>query len=435
MKTLMRGAAITLLFAGACGAQAPVQDTVLDPTFGGDGRAVAEFDVGGIRGDVILEARTDGRGGYWTVGRAFVTSTRSILAIAHFDRAGNLLGKATRPEFEYRSDDSGRIYELQDTTVDADGLLLLSIINCTGPAISQCGSFLVRVTADASPDVRWGGTGTVVSAAGVFYGGVHAANDGRVWASRGDRLDFYSATGTFVGFAGGRATTFARVNDTTVLGLTGSGSTAAVLRRFDASGTQDLTYGGDGTRELGSGSTPQQCNAAGSDFVPRELSVLADGRIAVLGYVQDASTAVLQSYLVGVGASGASGPVACLAVLPADGARASGMALRSDGRVFVTLDTAPTGSSQFAAGMALSAMRLQPDGSIVPDPGFNSGQTFAIEVPRTDGGVPRAFATQVLVDEGAVVVFGGGEVANTSNDFTVARLLGDLRLFHNGFED
>jgi hypothetical protein len=402
------------------------EDATLDPRFGGDGIVSVSFDLDPqTPADYFEDVFADGAGGLWVVGIAHTGLSNYRFAAAHLGREGQLLGKFTDPAVEWNSSSgSGEMYAFG--VVDSQGRLLVVI--ATAECVPQgCISRMFRYLSAGARDSQFAGGELTLYGNTISPSAVSVQPNGEIWVAGYQqqqtgfvRVSDAGVIGEFVPtpsvldrFASPQSPRLALTNEQ-------AGEAGRVVR-LDPSGAADLSFDGDGVMPLYGAASA--CAPQAETLRPTVLAATIDGRFVIHGNVLDPGNSQappLATYLLGVDAAGAPGPVHCLPAAQAP--YANGVAVRADGRVFVV---------SAIAGMGMEVRQMSAHGSIAPDPAFNAGQPLSIPVPGTSGG---GYAKRVILDGPSPVLAGEGRFAGNGNwDWVIVRLVGDTRLFSDGF--
>lgn len=188
-----------------------------------------------------------------------------------------------------------------------------------------------------------------------------------------------------------------------------SNSNALALFRYNANGTPDNTFGGDGEVTTSVGNLEQ---------VALDLKVQPDGKIVMAGYVQNPATGRLDFAVLRYNANGTldnsfSGDGIVTTPVGDDKAIANGLLIQPDGKIVATGFCTQNGWRKYAA------LRFNTDGT--PDPGF-SGDGVAI-VSVTDWS-DAAYGSALQPDGKIILVGYSGYNPNSSTEqnFTAIRL-------------
>jgi hypothetical protein len=423
-----------------------VQDATLDVAFSGDGKRLVPFDLRPGH-DIGEGAVADGTGGYWVVGRAEIAGGERlkhyVMAVARVEHDGSLGAMASRPDLELdRENPQGPYYEVQSIAADADGRLLLVVLACTNVQdMASCTSRLLRIARDGSPDATFDGDGEVRRAitAGQ-YRSVTTGPGGETWVSgstgmQGSAQIFrFGAGGEVLASLAAPATfsAFTPPIDGRRYALTGEAGAAAAVYRLDANGAADPGFGMAGKVVLAR--PAGECGLTSPGYQRTSLSAIADGRVLVHVDLTDDSSRPVLSLVVGVGRQGEAGTPRCIAhidpALVGLAGSVEGVALREDGRAFLALpDALPTMGTDFG----MSVLQLRPDGNLVDEPAFNAGQPLVVSFPSGSGDAEGG-AAAVVLDQGAPVLIGSAVGNAAGYDFALARMLGSVRVFRDGFD-
>ena len=339
----------------------------LDPSFSGDGRQATDF--GGPNGDGATGVAIQGDGKIVAVGRAGGIPTD--FALARYNPDGSL-DKSFSGDGKQRTHFGGGEDGATGVALQGNKIVAVGFAQGTGGAIDFAlarynanGSLDPSFSGDGKQTTRMGGAAEVGGAMGVAIQG-----NGKIVA---------------VGRAGGFPSDFA-------------------LARYNANGSLDATFSGDGI----------QTTDFGSDDAASGVAIQGDGKIVAVGqggggftlarYNPDGS---LDPTFSGDGKETTSVGVG--------GSRATAVALQGNGKI-VAVGFAGGGVdfSDFAL------VRYNPDGS--PDASFSGdGQ----QTTDFGGSIGDDGATGVaLQGDGRIVAVGFGRVSYQAGDFALARYLG-----------
>jgi uncharacterized delta-60 repeat protein len=416
-------AAVVLAAALPTAAVAAAGD--LDATFGSGGKVTTDFFGFNDRGSAVA-VQPDGK--IVVVGTTNVFAPASAFLVTrynadgHLDQAFGTAGKATAV-------DGGNASAL---AVQADGKIVV--------AGSAHGDFaLARFTTSGALDVSFGAGGQVTTD---FFGrndsaaGVEIDGNGRIvvagLAFAPDFPDFalarYNSDGSLDATfgTGGKVTTdyFGRNDGAAAVAVDGSGKIVAAgfafsgafpsvefaLARYNADGSLDTTFGTDGrvTSDFGAWDSA------------RALAIEPDGKIVLAG-----ASAVFQPPPAGFddfalaryngdgsldATFGTGGKVTTR--FPGAFAEGAGLAIQRNGKLVVVGSASGGGVTDFAL------VRYDPAGNL--DPGFGMGGQLT-----TDFAGGADFGQAVALQADGMIVVAGGAFVSSSQDFAVARYLGD----------
>jgi uncharacterized delta-60 repeat protein len=349
----------------------------LDPSFSGDGRQNLTFGTsgfGGVERATAVAVQADGKivvAGYTDAG-AGTTLNPFDFAVARLNADGspdNTFSGDGLFTYNWGNDDRVNAVALQ-----SDGKIVL-----VGQWAGGAPDFaIMRLTADGSLDPSFNGSGrnNVTFGTPLPFGGDERANavavgfDGNIWVA-----GYTDANGT-----AGNPRDFA-------------------VARFNANGTLDTSFSGDGKFTIDFGHDDQATSVA----------VRPDGRVVVGGFSDDGSSdfAVAQIRGDGLDISFGGGDGKFTALTNDAAEFSTGMTLLENGKiVMVGYSNSSTGSpNNFVVA------RILANGSAT-DPSFNADGEYFIDF----GGDDKAYAVAVQPDRRVVV-------AGTSNgNFAAARL-------------
>jgi uncharacterized delta-60 repeat protein len=422
-KAFALSAALVLALASV--AHAAAGD--LDPTFGGDGRVSTHVEVR-FAGANAVALQADGK--VVAAGTASSNDTSS-LALVRYDADGSLdpaFGGHGRITLTIGN---GNCVEGNAVAIQSNGKIVVA-----GRSGCRNGRFAVaRFETDGTLDPTFGGDGVVTTRfggprcdAGAF--GVAIQGDGSIVAAgqancRDARFAAarYGADGaldpTFGG--DGRVTTdvardwdvasavSVQADGTIVLAGTASietGRSRFGVTRYEADGSLDTTFGGDGIVTT----PPRDCIAQG-----KAVAVQTDGKIVVAGFDGCIDRFALARYRVGghLDASFGTGGVVTTS-FRCPQSDAEGVAVQPDGSIVVAGWAVCEAHRDLVFRFA--AARYGSDGAL--DPGFGSSGT--VLTPYACDAMGHAVALQ---PDGAIVV-AGGLLCDVGSKFAAVRYLG-----------
>jgi uncharacterized delta-60 repeat protein len=411
--------AVALVVAMANPAAAPPGD--LDLTFGGDGKVTTDF-AGGQ--DQASAAAIQGDGKIVTAGAAFVSGNLDF-AVARYNPDGSL-DSTFSGDGKVTTDFAGSTDEAFAVALQGDGKIVVG----GGAFVSGSHDFaLARYNTDGSLDATFSGDGKVTTD---FAGArlpdrafdVALQADGRIVAAG---FAFVSGTTDFAltrynpdgsldpTFSGdGKVTTdFAGSTDEVfdvalqadgrivAAGFAGGvGGPDFAVARYDADGSLDPTFSGDGKVTT---------DFAGSTAQAIAVAIQANGRIVAAGFAQLGTNDFALARYNPDGTLDATfdgdGKVSTDFAGSTD--QAFGMAIQTNGKI-VAAGFAQLGTNDFALA------RYNADGSL--DPTFSGdGKVTTDFAGSTDGALAVAIQTN-----GRIVAAGGADVSG-NQDFALAR--------------
>jgi uncharacterized delta-60 repeat protein len=389
-------AALVWLPASVTSAGAVEQAGSLDTTFGGDGKVTTSF-AGGFASAWGVAIQADGK----IVAAGSESSRLSQIVLARYDTHGSLdpmFGGDGRVRANF-----ARGMFVSAVAIQADGRV---VVAGSSSLSSVTGFGLARFTTDGSLDRTFGEDGRVTTA---FRGGAEAydvviQSDGKIIAlgTAGRRGRFalarYNADGTLdVGFGGdGRVLTDVGDGYDTGKGIViqangrivavGTSGCDVAVARYTDDGSMDTTFGVGGkiTSDLG-----LLCHSA------QDVAIQTDGKILAAGFGECRSNACLFDVFLarynpdgtldtGFANDGSAQAGFFRAV-------ASEVAIQGDGRIIVA------GRDEIEGGFALA--RFQPNGS--PDTSFGEDGRVTTRVGKQSGA--HAVALQA---DGKIVAVG-----------------------------
>ena len=398
---------LSLLLAAPVPPASPAGDGTLDPSFSGDGEVTADF--GGYEGAYAIALQTNGK--------IVVAGGGSILDLARYDADGNL-DPSFSGDGKVSFDFTGGTNGANGVAVQGDGRIVAAGYAWVGNSPGSRDFALVRFLPDGEFDDSFSGDGKQTSdfAGNQDYGNSLALQpDGKivVVGQSGDGVtsDFavarylpdgeldtsFSDDGLLTTDFGGSdyGNAVALQPDGKIVAAGGSDSSFAVAR-YNADGSPDLTFSGDGLL-----TTDFTDSARGS-----AVALQPDGEIVVAG--QEGSSFALARYdsdgsldpTFGVDGRATTGvPDAVVA--------AAALARQGDGKLVAAGIEYQTGG-----GHDFVLARYLPDGT--PDPSFGGGGLVATDF----GGYNGATALAIQPD-GRILAAGQAD-----GDFGVARYLG-----------
>jgi uncharacterized delta-60 repeat protein len=342
-----------LVFTGALSAAAGD----LDRTFDGDGIVVTDFEAGSYDVAWGLAVQRDGK---VVLAGETQSATNNSFALVRYDAKGALDGTfdgdgKVRTDFTPTSSEEADAVALQpDGKIVAAGFVA---IPGSGTSLDFA---LVRYNADGALDPSFDGDGKVVTNFG----------SGHDWALAVE----VQADGKIVAAGMSRPP--------------GSGPFSFAVARYNADGSLDSTFDGDG-RVV----TPIAGNPS---YTARDIALQADGKLLVGGSPQNGIGGVLVRYTP-AGAIDATFDGDGIVTTAASGFER--VAVQKDGKILA------------AGTSSLGILRIDPDGSV--DSSF--GENGVASAP----GSSSAFSTGVAVQPDGKIVAGG--IGAAGHDFAVAR--------------
>jgi uncharacterized delta-60 repeat protein len=418
VSVLLAGSALTTPALGA--------DGDLDPTCDGDGKVTTDFAGDADRGtDVVVQA--DGK--IVIAGRTRTTATNFDFALARYNPDGSL-DLSFGADGTVTTDFVGGHDEVGGVAIQADGKIVAAGVAGTG-SLPDFG--VVRYNPDGSLDTSFDGDGKVIT----DFGGNDAASaiaiqsDGKILAAGGSSL----------------------------------GNPDFALARYNADGSLDTSFGGDGT--VTTDFTGQDVHDLASG-----VAVQADGKIVAAGEAITTPSGDLDFAVVRYNPDGSLDTS-----FDGDGKastdfgtildRALGVDLQSDGKIVAagsvttdfsrgridfalarynpngSLDTAFSGDGKVTTDFAGAqdeafAVAVQTDGKVVAAGPANTGSTFDFGIARYnangsldsgfsgDGKVATDFAGDdeaagVAIQADGKIVAAGSAGTGTASDFALAR--------------
>jgi uncharacterized delta-60 repeat protein len=399
----------------------------LDTSFSGDGKQTTEF--GGADGANAIALQTDGK--IVAVGNAERSGKRDF-ALARYDTSGELdpsFSGDGRQTTDFGGNESAFAVALQ-----SDGKIV--VLGGLGPSN---GFALARYNPDGSLDPSFSGDGKQTIGFGGFdrATGVAIQADGKiiVVGSGGFDSSGYSnfALARFnpngeldTTFSGdGKQTTdfFGRADFANGVVVQGDGKIVAVgvtggpditnfaLARYDADGSLDTSFSGDGRQTTDFAGSPDGANGVAIQGDGKIVAVGSSGDISAAGSTDFALARYDTSGSLDAGFSGDGKQTTDFAGGP-DGA--NGVAIQGDGKI-VAVGGLRFSASDITGDLALA--RYDTDGSL--DTGFSGDgrQTTDFGTYDTANGV-------AIQGDGRIVAAGFGTGPSQSSDFALARYIG-----------
>jgi uncharacterized delta-60 repeat protein len=406
-------AALVVGFVLVTGAAATAGD--LDPTFGASG--IVTTNLGGDEAANAVALQADGR--IVVAGETTTGSTFGDFAVARYETDGTLdstFGAGGTAVGDLFSIPAGA----RDVVIQPDGKILAA-----GHALNFNAFALVRYNPDGTLDTSFGSGGKVSFAAGVAAFGLALQADGKIVAA-GDAL---SASGTRIGFAIARfnpdgapdpsfdgdgrvVTPFSFLGGATSVVLqedgkivvAGTGDANFALARYNADGSLDTTFDGDGKVST---------NLGGFDSI-LALALQPDGKLVAAGLRGSITGGLTRLAAVArfnsdgtLDASFGAGGTLTTDFGGAPEALADALSIDPEGRILV--------AGTRGSGAATDFVVARYDAFGAPDASFGSNGLVTTDLGGTD-----ALQDIALQENGRIVVAGFA-----SGDMALARYLGD----------
>jgi uncharacterized delta-60 repeat protein len=393
-------------------AAAPVQAAPngLDSTFGGDGKVTTDFAGAPDRGRAVA-IQPDGKlmvAGETVVPRpGYPGFVQFDFALARYHADGTLdttfdgdgkvntdFGSTCALEGAFCGDDLAQAVALQpDGKIVVAGWTVIASVQPDPKTAFDTDFALARYNADGTLDTTFGGDGKVTTDIG----------------RTPDPLSLSRDSATSVGIqADGRIV---------AAGWTVTETSGSALVRYNADGTLDPSFNGDGIV-----TTADNALANG-------LALQADGRIVVAGAAADTADFALARYTADGALDHTFGGDGKVSTDFADGSddAANAVAIQADGKI-VAAGTGLNGGHG-AGGGDFALARYNVDGTL--DPSFGGDGKVTTDFLDTDGA--RAVAIQ---PDGRIVAAGGAGARTTlAGGFALARYNADGTLDANGGDD
>jgi len=409
-----------------------------DTSFDGDGRLTTDFGASRDEGQGIA-LRPDGK---ILVGGSSFAGNYDF-ALARYNADGSLDTSFGGGDGKVTTALSAGHDVAYGVLLQSDDKIVLAGYANDGNASASGGIALVRYHADGSLDTSFGGgDGIVVTAIGAVVAAYRATldDDGKILVAgssyNGANYDFalarYDTDGSLdTSFGGGDGvltTAFGAGDDSgrsvvvhdddkiVVVGNSWNGSIYEIaLARYNADGTLDASFGGDGKVTTPVGTNEQEGLQA--------IALQPDGKIVVAGVGSNGSNddfAVVRYNTDGsLDTTFGGDGIVLVAVSPGGDDNAFDVVIRPDGSIFVA------GQSQIVAGSGLGYAILDADGTVLV--GSESD-----EPPPTEATLNARGIDAVLQSDGKILV--AGYTLEADHDFVLWRYNADGTL-DNGFSD
>jgi uncharacterized delta-60 repeat protein len=395
----------------------------LDPTFSGDGKQTTDFGFG--ESDAANAVALQGDGKIVTVGRAGGDDGRDAFGLARYNPSGAL--DASFAGDGRQTTAFGSFAQASDVAIQANGKIV-------AVGRGRTSDFAVaRYNLNGTLDTSFSGDGkqTTDFAGTDDADGVALQGDGKIVVAGADggssfALARYNANGTLdASFSGdGKLTTDFGSSAANGVVVQANGKIVAVgfmatasggnfaLVRYNPNGALDPSFSGDG----------KQTTDFGSNDLASGVALQGDGKIVAVGSTDEGSSPTGQFALARYNANGSLDTTfsgdgkKTTDFFPGASDRADDVAIQANGRI-VAVGFARGG----ATGDDFALARYNPNGSL--DTSFSGDGMRRTNFEQRDGanGVAiQANGRIVAVGEG-----GAGSSSNQTPDFALARYLGD----------
>src|SRR5688572_27172271 len=357
----------------------------LDTTFDGDGLVtsyIAPSNPG--RDDLAYGIAIQPNGKIVAAGYSYIPSTAiTDFAVTRYNTDGSLDNTFSgdgRLITNFNGTDGAT-----DVAIQSNGKIVVAGLVCQAPTtIGYCDAAVARYTSNGMLDTTFNGDGKQTSD---FGGGENGAQGGLAIQSDGKIVVAgYMSNGSDVDFA---------------------------IYRYNANGSLDTTFSGDGKVNIGFG--------AGRQDFANDLAIQSDGKITVAGFTGDANNANNNFAIARLNTNGTldvtfSGDGKQVTNMGAD-EYGSGLVIQPNGKIVLVGQkrmgdiTLPGVQTKFAV------VRYNTDGNL--DASFNStGKKIFSVIPGND-----SYGQDVIVQVDGKIVLVGSDVSFISgNDFALVRL-------------